>query len=233
MRASTWRCSSVCGCGKYSPFDTTWVGIGEPSASASSARINPASWRSDSQESSSREPGKRLGMGSSSLALTMPFYPELSGRTRLRAPERRGTREHQRLDHDRHGAGGLEQRADVDEVEFLENDPVDRHDRVRHARFFAAMNTDQAADVAFADEDERGAPLEHFREARRHAPAEIIEPRERRGPCPAIAQRNRLFAFVKIESAQGCAHRLRDPLRVEGLAVERQGWRDDRQVAQW
>src|SRR5438105_10333918 len=171
-------------------------------------------------------------MGSSSLALTMPFYPELSGRTRLRAPERRGTREHQRLDHDRHGAGGLEQRADVDEVEFLENDPVDRHDRVRHARFFAAMNADQAADVAVADEDERGAPLEHFREARRHAPAEIIEPRERRGPCPAIAQRNRLFAFVKIEAAQGCAHRLRDPLRVEGLAVERQGLRDDPQVAQ-
>src|SRR5205823_1756825 len=66
MRSSTWRCCRVCGSGKYSPFDTTWVGTGEPSASASSARASPESWRSDSQESSSREPGRRFGMEPSS-----------------------------------------------------------------------------------------------------------------------------------------------------------------------
>src|SRR5712692_2261735 len=66
MRASTWRCCSVCGNGRYSPFDTTCVGIGERSSSASSARANPESWESDSQESSSREPGRRFGIGPSS-----------------------------------------------------------------------------------------------------------------------------------------------------------------------
>src|SRR6267143_1836934 len=66
MRASTWRCCRVCGSGKYSPFDTTCVGTGEPSSSAWSARARPASWRSDSQESSSREPGRRFGIAPSS-----------------------------------------------------------------------------------------------------------------------------------------------------------------------
>src|SRR6266446_1257202 len=66
MRSSTWRCCRVCGSGKYSPFDTTCVGTGEPSSSAWSARVKPASWRSDSQESSSREPGRRFGIGPSS-----------------------------------------------------------------------------------------------------------------------------------------------------------------------
>src|SRR5467141_2293733 len=66
MRTSTWRCCRVCGSGKYSPFDTTWLGTGEPSSSAWSARVKPASWCSDSQESSSREPGRRFGIGPSS-----------------------------------------------------------------------------------------------------------------------------------------------------------------------
>src|SRR5467141_115828 len=66
MRTSTWRCCRVCGSGKYSPFDTTCVGTGEPSSSAWSARAKPASWRSDSQESSSREPGRRFGIAPSS-----------------------------------------------------------------------------------------------------------------------------------------------------------------------
>src|SRR5438309_4488616 len=61
-RASTCFCCSVCGIGKYSPFDTTCVGIGEPSVSASSARTRRASCDSDSQESSSREPGRRFDM---------------------------------------------------------------------------------------------------------------------------------------------------------------------------
>src|SRR6267378_581201 len=66
MRTSTRRCCRVCGSGKYSPFDTTCVGTGEPSSSAWSARAKPASWRSDSQESSSREPGRRFGIAPSS-----------------------------------------------------------------------------------------------------------------------------------------------------------------------
>src|ERR1041384_4439686 len=91
----------------------------------------------------------RLRRADGYSSLTMPFYgqprlhvdassgsgplklnPDLGRRTRLRAPEGGGPREHQRLDHNRHGAGRLEQRPDVDEVEFLEDDPVDRHDRI-------------------------------------------------------------------------------------------------------
>src|SRR5262245_8068444 len=57
MRASTCRCSSVCGIGKYSPLETTCVGMGEPSGSASSARRSAACCAFESQLSSSRDTG--------------------------------------------------------------------------------------------------------------------------------------------------------------------------------
>src|SRR5439155_1747804 len=232
MRASTWRCSSVCGCGKYSPFDTTWVGIGEPSASASSARINPAIWRSDSQESSSREPGRRFGMSSSSLALTMPFYAELSRRTRLRAPERGGSREHERLDHDRHGAGGLEQRADVYEVEFLQDDPVDRDDRIGKPGFLPAVDPDQSPDVAVSDQDERQAAPKPVREAGDDSAAEGVQPPIRRRALPTVAKGHRPLPAVEIEPAQRGSDRFGYSLHGESLGVERQIRRDDRHVLQ-
>src|SRR6266704_4299154 len=89
----------------------------------------------------------------------------LSLRSRLArrpAPERGGGRKDQRLDHDRHGAGGLEQRADIDEVEFLEHDAVDRDDRILHPHLFETVDADQAADISFANQDERQAPAEDF-----------------------------------------------------------------------
>src|SRR6266705_1378632 len=120
----------------------------------------------------------------------------LSLRSRLArrpAPERGGGRKDQRLDHDRHGAGGLEQRADVDEVEFLEHDSVDRDDRTRQSRLLPAVDPDQAADVAVADEDERKAALEDLRQAGRDAATEGIErivgERQFRGNDRHVAQR--------------------------------------------
>ena len=73
VRASTSRCSGVCAEGKYSPLETTWVGTGEPSVSASSARCRRASCDSFSQESSSREPGRRFAMVASSRGKPTPF----------------------------------------------------------------------------------------------------------------------------------------------------------------
>src|SRR5690349_23704982 len=61
-RASTSRCSGVWPEGKYSPLETTCVGTGAPSLSASSARTRCESCVSLSQESSSREPGRRCDM---------------------------------------------------------------------------------------------------------------------------------------------------------------------------
>src|SRR4029077_19385370 len=66
---------------------------------------------------------------------------------------------HQRLDDDRHGARGLEQRADVDEVEFLQDDPVDRDDRVGEPGLLAAVDPDQSSDVAVSDQDKRESPF--------------------------------------------------------------------------
>src|SRR4051812_33328344 len=82
------------------------------------------------------------------------------------APQRGRSGEHERLDHHRHSARGLEQGADVDEVEFLELDAVDRHDGARDAQLLPAVDADQAADVAVADEDERVPALEQAREPR-------------------------------------------------------------------
>src|ERR1700682_3437570 len=62
MRYSTSFCFSVCGLGRYSPFETICVGMGDLRSSTSSARSRPSSWSSLNQESSSREPGIFFGM---------------------------------------------------------------------------------------------------------------------------------------------------------------------------
>jgi len=46
---------------------------------------------------------------------------------------------HQRLDGDRHGAGGLQDFAEVDEVEVVERDAVDGEDVVFEVEMFLRM----------------------------------------------------------------------------------------------
>src|SRR5882672_4955865 len=94
------------------------------------------------------------------------------------------TGKHQRFDHHRHGARGREQLADVDKVEFLEDDPVDRHDRVGKAVFFPTVDADQAPDVAVPDQDEGQAAPERARKARDDSPAEGVQPPKRRRAFP-------------------------------------------------
>src|SRR5713101_64412 len=62
IRYSTSFCFSVCGFGRYSPFETICVGIGPFRSSASSARSRPSSCSSLNRESSSREPGIFFGI---------------------------------------------------------------------------------------------------------------------------------------------------------------------------
>src|SRR5204863_352280 len=91
--------------------------------------------------------------------------PSLASTSRLPGNWGGGAGEHQRLDHHRHGAGSLGQRPDVDEVEFLQDDPVDRDDRVGKPGFLPAVDADQSADAAVPDQDERKAAPERTREA--------------------------------------------------------------------
>src|SRR5262249_32828760 len=111
----------------------------------------------------------------------------------------------ERLDHHRNRARRRDQRADVHEVELLQRDAVDRLRRVRPLELPAAMATDQAADVAFADEDERQAPVEKGREPRSDAAAEGVEPSERCGFAPAVAQRRGLLGGLEVEALEGVA----------------------------
>src|SRR6185312_8939018 len=57
-------------------------------------------------------------------------------------------RKDQRLDDDWHGARALEDGADVDIIELLELDAVDRHDMVLELQLLEAMHADEAADIA-------------------------------------------------------------------------------------
>ena len=158
--------------------------------------------------------------------------PASSRRGRRDATERGRCRKNQRLDDHRHGARRLEHRADVDEVEFLEDDPVDRHDRIWQLRLLLGMDADEPADIAVADENQRQAMGELLVEPACHAAAEIVEPPEGRRSAPAIAERDGLLALVKIEPSQRRADRAGDRLDVEVLAVERHVGGDDRHVAQ-
>src|ERR1700761_9462830 len=83
---------------------------------------------------------------------TFPYH-DLASRRRGRSDpaKSRCRREHERFDDDRNGARGLEHRADIDEIELLEHDAVDRDDGVLQLRLFLGMNADQAADIAVAD----------------------------------------------------------------------------------
>ena len=141
-------------------------------------------------------------------------------------------RKHQRLDHHRHRAGGVQHRADVDVVELLQLQPVDRHDRVGDLHLLAQVNADQAADVAVAGENERMVAREAVAQALDHAAAERIEPLERRRALPRHEQRDRRLAAGEIEPLEHGLDRARDRGRIDGLAVERQRRRDHRHVAQ-
>ena len=123
---------------------------------------------------------------------------------------RRAARKNQRLDHHRHRARAVQHRADVDVVELLQFEPVDRHDRIGDLHLLAQVNADQAADVAVAGQHERMAVRQHAREPLDHAAAERIEPLERRRAAPRHEQRDRLLAVGEIEPLE---HRLRSRAR--------------------
>ena len=149
------------------------------------------------------------------------------------SPERGRGRKHQRLDHHRHGARGLEQRADVDEVELLEDDAVDRDDRVRQPQLLAAVNADQPADVAVADQHQRQAAVEHLRQVplrrrgRRHRAA-------RTSPSPASGSTAPPACSPSCRSRRRSAARTAAAMRPTSSdsSVERQVRRDHRHVAQ-
>src|SRR4030081_1441250 len=101
-------------------------------------------------------------------------------------PERRAGREDERLDDDRDRARALQHLADVDIVEGLELQPVDRDDRILELHLLAEMDADQTADVAVARARDRaatpvGAPPPP---PARAAAAEGIEPAKRRRAAP-------------------------------------------------
>src|SRR6266480_6729239 len=136
---------------------------------------------------------------------------------RFRASERGASGKHQRLDHDRNGARGFEQRADVYEVEFLQDDPVDRDDRIGKPGFLPAVDPDQSPDVAVSDQDERQAAAKPVREAGDDSPAEGVQPPERRRALPTVAKGHRPLPAVEIEPAQRGSDRFGYSLHGESL----------------
>src|SRR5262249_5147946 len=120
---------------------------------------------------------------------------------------------------------------DVDEVELLERDAVDRHDGAFDAQLLDAVDADQSADVAVTHEDERCAPLERGSEPGGDATRERIEPAEGSRLLPAIAKRDGPFSGAQIEALKRSTHGLRDAFRVDRLAFERKLGCDHRQIA--
>src|SRR5215831_11889018 len=142
------------------------------------------------------------------------------------------TEEYQRLDDHRDGARGRDHLADVYEIELLERDTVDRHHRVRQLELLDAVDADQAAYVAVADQDERQPAAERGGKARDHATAETVEPRERRRLAEAVAQRRGALARFEVQARKRRAYGGRDALRVDRVPVERELGRDHRDIAQ-
>src|SRR5713226_7892599 len=93
-------------------------------------------------------------MGVDVLKALSPSPP--AGRLPLHA-ERGAGGEDQRLDHDRNGARVRQHGADVDIVELLELEPVDRDDRILDLHLLAQMDPDQPAQVAVAGQNQRMA----------------------------------------------------------------------------
>src|SRR5882672_4657090 len=183
----------------------------------------PESLARASQSGAQSEPGeakifstpRRRSVRSKASAPVIPsmiFFPVIGAfgsrstlmfsRTCGLASDRGARRKHQRFDYDRHGARGLEQRADVDEVEFLEDDPVDRHDWIGQLHLLA-VDADQAAHVTVSDEDERQAAAKLIRKAGDDSPAEGVQPPKRRRALPTVAKGDHPLAVVQIEPAQG------------------------------
>ena len=141
-------------------------------------------------------------------------------------------RKHQRFDDDRHRARGVEDGADIDIVELLELETVDRNDRVRKLHLFAIMNADQAADVAVAGEHDGMAAGEHGLQSIGRALAKIAEPLERRRAAPRYEHRDRACAAAEIEPFERRLDRGCDCCGIDFVIAERKLRRDHRHVAQ-
>src|SRR3990170_27218 len=63
----------------------------------------------------------------------------------------RASREDKRLDHNGHGPRGSNQAPDVDVVELLELDPVDRHHGVGKAHLLLEVYSEQPSHIAVED----------------------------------------------------------------------------------
>src|SRR5580700_2961750 len=110
-----------------------------------------------------------------------------SGNCPLRPPilaETGAGRKNQRLNDDRHRARSVEDGADVDVVELLEFEAVDRDDRIFDLQLLAVMDADQSADVAVAGKHDGMAAGEHGLQSVGNTLAEIIKPPERRRAAP-------------------------------------------------
>src|SRR5450759_4460945 len=103
---------------------------------------------------------------------------------RLVGADFRMAREYQRFDYHRDRAGIFQNRADVNVIELLQFQPVDGDDRVGEPQFLAAVNTEQAADVAVTDENKRMAAVEHRGQSGDQSAAQRIEALERRRSVP-------------------------------------------------
>ena len=133
-------------------------------------------------------------------------------------------RKDQRLDHHRHRAGRRQHGADVDVVELLELEAVDRDDRVVDLHLLAQVNAHQAADVAVAGQHQRMAVGEHRRPAPSTTPWQkassrwkVAEPRHGTNTATGVSAspRSRRLSTALIAAAT--------PRRVDLVAVEREG----------
>src|SRR5438093_11647986 len=106
--------------------------------------------------------------------------------------------EDQRLDGDRHGAGGLEDAPDIDEIEIPKRNAIDGQDLVRQLTFLLERGSDGTADIAVKHEDHRTVSGQGPRNGLDEAGQEGIDPLERGIALPLEHESDVLGALLQI-----------------------------------
>ena len=95
----------------------------------------------------------------------------------------------------------VEDRTDVDIVELLEFEAVDRDDRIVEFHFFAIMNSHEFADIAVAGEHDGMAVSDDRIQSIGDSLAEVVEPPKGRRSAPGYEDRDGAFGRRRDRAA--------------------------------
>src|SRR5690606_28833146 len=125
---------------------------------------------------------------------------------------------HERFDDDRRCARGAEHLADIDIVERLEVQAVERGYRAIVPELVLDVNANEPADVGVANKDD-GTAWMVLGDGADQSAGERIEAREGRAAPPAYEHRDRFLGLVQLHVAQGVANGAENLGAVQRLAV--------------